>query len=52
MAKHTPSKQLFDLLVSRNFDPELLDSAGKPATDPAEAEVFSFEKRRIFNRKL
>jgi hypothetical protein len=43
MAEQTSAKQLFDLLVSKNFDPELLDSAGKPATNPAEAEVFSFD---------
>jgi len=43
MAQQTSSKQLFDLLVSKNFDPELLDSAGKPASNPAEAEVFSFD---------
>ena len=43
MAKQTPAKQLFDLLVTKNFDPELLDSAGKPATDPSETEIFSFD---------
>jgi hypothetical protein len=43
MAKNTPSKQLFDLLVTRNFDPELRNSAGKPVTDPGEAEVLSFD---------
>jgi hypothetical protein len=43
MAQNTSAKQLFDLLVSRNFDLELLDSAGKPASNPAETEVFSFD---------
>ena len=43
MAQQTPAKQLFDLLVSRNFDPELLNTAGKPASDPSETEVFSFD---------
>lgn len=43
MAKQTPAKQLFDLLVTRDFDPELRNSAGKPETDPAQAEVFSFD---------
>jgi hypothetical protein len=42
MAQHTPSKQLYDLLVSRNFDPELLDSSGRPSEDPGETEIFSF----------
>jgi hypothetical protein len=45
MAQITPSRKLFDLLVSRDFDPEMLDSAGKPAADPAEAEIFSFDFR-------
>ena len=43
MATQTPARQLYDLLVSRNFDPELLDSAGRTATDPSETEVFSFD---------
>lgn len=43
MAAQTPAQQLNDLLVSRNFDPELLDSAGKPSQNPSETEVFSFD---------
>ncbi len=45
MAQITPARKLFDLLVSRDFDPEMLDSAGKPAPDPAETEIFSFDFR-------
>jgi hypothetical protein len=45
MANITPARKLFDLLVSTDFDPEMLDSSGKPATDPAEAEIFSFDFR-------
>ena len=45
MATNTPAQQLFDLLVSRDFDPEILDVAGKPAPDPATAELFSFDFR-------
>ena len=45
MADITPARKLFDLLVSRDFDPELLDSSGKPAMDPGEAEIFSFDFR-------
>jgi hypothetical protein len=45
MSKQTPAKQLFDLLVSRDFDPELLDSSGMPAKNPADAELFSFDFR-------
>jgi len=43
MATQTPAKQLFDLLVTKNFDPECLDPTGKPATNPADAEIFSFD---------
>jgi len=45
MSQQTPAKKLFDLLLSRDFDPDMLDVTGKPATDPAEAELFSFEFR-------
>jgi len=45
MAQLTPARKLFDLLVSRDFDPEMLDVSGKPAPDPAEAEIFSFDFR-------
>jgi hypothetical protein len=43
MADITPARKLFDLLVSRDFDPEMLDSSGRPAADPAETEIFSFD---------
>lgn len=36
---------LFDLLVTRDFAPEILDSMGKPISDPSEAELFSFDWR-------
>jgi hypothetical protein len=45
MSQLTPARKLFDLLVSRDFDPEMLDVSGKPAPDPAEAEIFSFDFR-------
>ena len=45
MATNTPAQQLFDLLVSRDFDPELLDVKGMPATDPSAAELFNFDFR-------
>jgi len=45
MSDITSARKLFDLLVSRDFDPEMLDSSGKPAPDPAEAEIFSFDFR-------
>jgi hypothetical protein len=45
MADITPARKLFDLLVSRDFDPEMLDASGKPAPNPSEAELFSFDFR-------
>jgi hypothetical protein len=44
MAQQTPALKLFDLLVSRDFDPEMLDSKGLPA-DPEDAEIFSLDFR-------
>lgn len=43
MAKLTPSKQLNDLLISKDFDPQLLNREGKPAQSPEDADVFSFD---------
>lgn len=40
-----PAHKLFDLLVSRDFDPEMLDASGRPAEDPADTEIFSFDFR-------
>jgi hypothetical protein len=45
MADITPARKLFDLLASRDFEPEILDAAGKPAQDPSQADVFSFDFR-------
>jgi hypothetical protein len=45
MSEQTPAKRLFDLLISRDFDPESLDSTGKPAPNIANAEIFSFDFR-------
>ena len=45
MADITPARKLFDLLVSRDFDPEMLDVSGRPAPGPSEAELFSFDFR-------
>jgi hypothetical protein len=45
MSDITSARKLFDLLISRDFDPEMLDSSGKPAPDPSEAEIFSFDFR-------
>ena len=43
MAQNTPGQQLFDLLVTRGFDPEILDSSGKAAPTAEDAEIYSFE---------
>jgi hypothetical protein len=41
--QNSPSTDLYNLLVTRDFEPEILDSAGKAVTDPALAELFSFD---------
>ena len=41
--KNTPARQLYDLLVAQDFEPEALDAAGKPAADPADADIISFD---------
>jgi hypothetical protein len=41
--ENTAAQSLYDLLVTRDFEPETLSSSGRPVTDPAEAEVFSFD---------
>ena len=33
---------LYDLLVTQDLEPEILDSSGRPVTDPTQAELFSF----------
>lgn len=43
MAQNTPSRSLFDLLVTKNFDPEILDFSGKPVANPEDADIFSFD---------
>lgn len=43
MSQNTPSQQLYDLLVSHDFEPNVLDSSGKPADDPAEGDIISFD---------
>jgi hypothetical protein len=41
--ENNASTALYNLLVTRDFDPEILDSSGKAVTDPSEAELFSFD---------
>lgn len=40
---NSAATSLYDLLVTRDFEPEILDAQGKPVTDPTEAELFSFD---------
>lgn len=40
---NSAANSLYDLLVTRDFEPEILDAQGKSVTDPAEAELFSFD---------
>ena len=41
--ENTAANSLYDLLVTRDFDPEILDSSGKAVTNPVNAELFSFD---------
>jgi hypothetical protein len=40
---NTIGSNLYDLLVTKDFSPELLDTSGKTVTDPNQAELFSFD---------
>ena len=41
--QNSPKTELYDLLVTRDFDPEILDPRGKEIDVPEEAELFSFD---------
>ena len=41
--QNTPSTELYNLLVTRDFEPEILDIGGKAVSDPAQAEMFNFD---------
>ena len=41
--QNSPQSALYNLLVTRDFDPELLDSSGKAVDSPDDAELFSFD---------
>lgn len=41
--ENSPQSALYNLLVTRDFDPELLDSSGKAVDSPDDAELFSFD---------
>jgi len=41
--ENTTANKLYNLLVTRDFEPEILDSEGRAVTDPGQAELFSFD---------
>ena len=41
--QNSPSSDLYNLLVTRDFEPEILDVAGKAINDPNSAGMFSFD---------
>jgi hypothetical protein len=41
--ENSAQNQLYDLLITRDFDPELKDTMGKDVTDPAAADMFTFD---------
>ena len=43
MTPNNANKKLFDLLISKNFDPQALNNQGKPAPSPDQATLFSFD---------
>lgn len=43
MSTNTVSQQVYDTLVSKDFDPNALDLMGKDVNDPSSADLFSFE---------
>ena len=43
MASNSTSQQIYDALVSKDFDPKPLDLMGKEVMQPSEADLFSFE---------
>jgi hypothetical protein len=40
--ENSAQNQLYDLLITQDFDPELKDAMGKDVTDPAAADMFTF----------
>jgi hypothetical protein len=41
--ENSSQTQLYDLLVTRDFEPEMKDASGKDVNDPAEADMFTFD---------
>jgi hypothetical protein len=45
MMENSAQTQLYDLLVTRDFEPEMKDASGKDVTDPSQADMFTFDWR-------
>lgn len=43
LMENNTSSQLFNLLLSKDYDPKTLDSSGKSVTDISDADIFSFD---------
>ncbi len=41
--QNSPQTDLYNLLVTQDFEPEILDSKGAEISDPSQAEMFSFD---------
>jgi hypothetical protein len=41
--ENSAQTQLYDLLVTRDFEPEMKDTSGKDVNNPAEADMFTFD---------
>ena len=41
--ENTANTELYNILVTHDFDPKILDSAGNSVEAPKDAEVYSFD---------
>ena len=41
--ENSAQTQLYNLLVTRDFEPEMKDTSGKDVNNPAEADMFTFD---------
>ena len=41
--ENTANTELYNILVTHDFDPKILDSAGNSVEEPKDAEVYSFD---------
>lgn len=43
MAQNTPQTQLYDMLISKDFEPEQFNGAGAPVINPDDVDIIRFE---------